>query len=589
MKDIEELLNEGARIMGEVGFKSREISLQQECRRLSRPKYRVTVIGQFKAGKSTLINRVFLKGNILFTEEQAATAVPTEIEQGTPARLEVYFYRTSEGATGQPRSEMIENPTTDDIRVKTAGLTREVRTEMAKQTVRVRLQWPAPALGDYTIVDTPGINEANEDVVATTYRAIVESDVTVFVAPARTTLTAIDLQFLQSQVFTKGLSRCLVVVNHDPIHTDLSEHRLHDLEAEVRAQLEGIGRRSSVTTIRLEPGIVEPSAASAKSISEFEKTLLGFLQENVQSGRLERAGAFLRSELQQALVECEIAHASLQLTPAERQMLQAKIKRETEAFADRYRDLGDAFLDDLRSVQKEHFTSVSMGLDTVGENFASGFDQCANLGEVQTRLKQGQHLMMPEVEDLFYKTSAETRKRIKELEEKYQAACRQAMEPWLRTLVSELKLDGGFLSKLPPLVVLLGDFFLTSMLLPGGFFIDVIIRLLADRMPLIRNILPVNVAKNIIIDTVKHSLSTQIGEMKVSIRKQLSESFAEAEQRLQENWDKNGQEQLRMILDPLESELNTTKDPARSELLAKAAANLSQLLAHVVSSTEKQG
>ena len=61
----------------------------------------------------------------------------------------------------------------------------------------------------------------------------------------------VDQQFLRSQVFAKGVSRCLVVVNHDPAATQLNDSQLKDVVENIRAQLQGMGRDLPITTIRL--------------------------------------------------------------------------------------------------------------------------------------------------------------------------------------------------------------------------------------------------------------------------------------------------------------------------------------------------
>jgi hypothetical protein len=91
MEKMENIIDEAARLMAEIGFDQRQKNLNAEKQRTSREKYKVAVIGQFKAGKSTLINKTLLKEDVLFTDPSEATAVPTEIEYGpAPGALEIY-------------------------------------------------------------------------------------------------------------------------------------------------------------------------------------------------------------------------------------------------------------------------------------------------------------------------------------------------------------------------------------------------------------------------------------------------------------------------------------------------------------------
>ena len=591
MKPMQNLMSEAANVVEQLGLVDRTQNLRAELERLARQNFKVAVIGQFKVGKSTLINRVFLKQDVLFTDLEAATAVPTEIEQGKPARLEVYPYKlnsrtitldgrsvTVDECAGEDRPQIIEQPTPEEIRAKTAGLDRNLRTEIARRTARVRLQWPAPALGAYTVIDTPGINEVNEAVVATTYRVIPEADATIFVTPARA-LDLVDQRFLRSQVFDKGVSRCLVAVNHDPASTLLSDSQLKDVVETIRAQLQAMGRNLPLTTICLRQSSgAGVTAQGVSSLKEFEKTLRRFMDENVLPGRLERAQAILKRELQQSMAECEVELAALQKSDTEKKAVRDRLQKEADAFADRYRELGYQFLDDLRQLQKIHFEAVARGLEGIGRDFATSFDTCPSLQAVHARLTDAQQLLTPQVEELCYRVSRETRERARDLEQKYQTSLRQAMDPWLSTAVGELKLDAGFLGEISPIVVTIADYILAYILLPGGWIIYSVLRLIAGWIPVLNRIMPQNIVKAVLIHNVQRSIRDQMSEVKMSIHNQLDASFEGAQALLQQNWENNSADQLRVITEPLERSLAEVKDPARAAKLQKGMIEIRRIL-----------
>src|ERR1017187_10398858 len=136
MEKIQNTLEEAARLMAEIGFDQRQKNLNAEKQRISREKFKVAVIGQFKTGKSTLINKVFLKTDLLFVDHKAATAVPTEIEYApAPAVLEVYpIVQVGIGATGEGTPRRMENPSTEDLKRETSHETDEGSAALAKQT-----------------------------------------------------------------------------------------------------------------------------------------------------------------------------------------------------------------------------------------------------------------------------------------------------------------------------------------------------------------------------------------------------------------------------------------------------------------------
>ena len=91
---MEERFKEAIALMHRADYRKIADRLHKELAALHAAAYRIAVIGEFKAGKSTLINLVFLKDNILFTDVMEATAVPTEIGYGEEGRLEITPYKT---------------------------------------------------------------------------------------------------------------------------------------------------------------------------------------------------------------------------------------------------------------------------------------------------------------------------------------------------------------------------------------------------------------------------------------------------------------------------------------------------------------
>ena len=149
--------------------------LKKELDSLKSETYKIAVVGEYKTGKSTLINRIFLKDDILFTDIMEATAVPTEISYGTEKVLEVIPFENEKDRI------IIKDPCSEDIKLHTSAQTPEGRARISQNTSRVKLSWPANNLDGLILFDTPGINSINSAVIATTYRILPETDLVLFV------------------------------------------------------------------------------------------------------------------------------------------------------------------------------------------------------------------------------------------------------------------------------------------------------------------------------------------------------------------------------------------------------------------------
>lgn len=251
---MEQRFNEAIALAEQADYPDIARRLDRTLREMRAETYRIAVVGKFKTGKSTLINRVFLKDDLLFTDLLEATAVPTEIRYGREPILEMvpYVRRPDEGSEGAVEEAdaaisveegspiRIANPSREAIRTHTAAATPEGRANLAALTARVRLYWPSENLTGLTLFDTPGINSVNEAVVATTYRIIPEADVVLFVTTARQ-LSSTEMDFLSGRVFSQGITRVMVVVTHDPAAGDLSADEGERLLTAIRAQLASLG------------------------------------------------------------------------------------------------------------------------------------------------------------------------------------------------------------------------------------------------------------------------------------------------------------------------------------------------------------
>jgi len=592
MNTTQQSLTEAATVLGGIGQVQRQQALLQEAAKLDRPKYKVAVIGQGKAGKTTLIMRVFLKEAVLFVDTKEATAVPTEIEQGSPARLEVYprasVTRTIEvdgkqvqvdiPAEGLP--EVVEPLSPAAIKARTSSDTPQGRAALATRTSRARLQWPAPGLGDYTIVDTPGINSLTEAVVDTTYRVIPDADAVIFVLRDETQLHQIEESFLRGRVFDKGVSRCLVVLKTHK-QGAIREH----LVSAIRVQLDEMGREYvPVETIALplpsETGEFAPlTAEEAASLATFERTLQEFLVQNVALGRQERASHVLTREIKQGRMECQVELSTLQKSDEEKAELESRISTAAHDFQRKYRRLGREFLRDLQAVQLDHYNALAAGLDKLGKEFANGFDGCNGLKEMQTRLRDADAFMGPRMDRLRFEVSDQTRAKITELEARYSSALQHEAAPWLQAVNKEFAVDGGFLVNLPDAILFIVDNVLVNDLAWGGWFIALVIQLVLKRLPGIEKLLPSQWLKDFALSSVKDGITDAIADAKLGIRDKLNAAFSDAELAVNDAWEANGQAQLDIILKPMRHALKESKNPAREAKLQSAIAALDVILA----------
>jgi GTPase SAR1 family protein len=159
---------------------------------LATPDVRLVVIGEFKQGKSSLINAL-LNSKVCPVDDDIATAVPTSIRHGDPRQAWVITSTDNEanGDAGVDR-EVID---VDDIG-------RYVTEGVAAQDVRgVEVALPRKLLErGLVLVDTPGVGGLGSAHATASLGALSVADAAIFISDASQEFTQTELNFLAQAV-----------------------------------------------------------------------------------------------------------------------------------------------------------------------------------------------------------------------------------------------------------------------------------------------------------------------------------------------------------------------------------------------------
>lgn len=163
-------------------------------KRLEDPAFHVFVIGEFKQGKSSLVNAL-LNAPVCPVDDDIATAVPTAIRFGDPPAAAVLF-----DPGGDP-SDATREPIREDIAVDqvAAYVTESADIGNDRRVNSVEVSLPRKLLADgLVIVDTPGVGGLGSAHSAATIGALPMADAVVFVSDASQEFTGPELEFLQT-------------------------------------------------------------------------------------------------------------------------------------------------------------------------------------------------------------------------------------------------------------------------------------------------------------------------------------------------------------------------------------------------------
>lgn len=156
--------------------------------RLGDPNVRVLIVGEYKKGKSTLVNGL-LGVNVAPVDDDIATSIPTIVHYADTARATVTRTATAD-----------EDPLPEEVDVnQLADYVSEAGNPANNKGLRIAEVWlPRRILqGGLVLVDTPGVGGLGSVHTASTLATLPSADAIVFVTDASQELTAPEIEFLQ--------------------------------------------------------------------------------------------------------------------------------------------------------------------------------------------------------------------------------------------------------------------------------------------------------------------------------------------------------------------------------------------------------
>jgi small GTP-binding protein len=177
------LLNE-LRSQLSLNFPELVAPVEKITEKINQGKFNLVVVGQFKRGKSTLINAL-VGESILPTAAVPLTSVVTMLRYGSQKRIVVYF------ENGQ-----LQTITPEELQ---DYVTEKLNPENVKRVKRVEIELPSEFLAEgVCLVDTPGIGSIYAHNTDAANRFLPESDATIFLMTADQPLSIGEVEFLRN-------------------------------------------------------------------------------------------------------------------------------------------------------------------------------------------------------------------------------------------------------------------------------------------------------------------------------------------------------------------------------------------------------
>jgi GTPase Era involved in 16S rRNA processing len=276
--------------------------------RLTTERFQLAVLGQFKRGKSTVLNAL-LGQSVLPIGVVPVTAIPTFLEPASTLKICVAYV--------SGKVEEFEPKNTHELREKlTTFVTEEANPRNILNVARVDVFLPAELLErGVVLIDTPGVGSTHRHQTAAADAVLPECDAALLVVSADPPITEIEIEYLAR--IRQTVARLIVVLNK----IDLIEpHEREKAATFLRNALvdHGLDPFTPIFSLSARDALrakesKDADAFAASGFNELEKHLVQFLaneKRETLSTAVARKAAALIAQLQ---LETEIALKSLRL------------------------------------------------------------------------------------------------------------------------------------------------------------------------------------------------------------------------------------------------------------------------------------
>lgn len=359
LEDMRHLKRDGV----EEGVASRVDELAEKIRQSA---FYLVVLGEFKRGKSTLVNAI-LKDNILPTAVVPLTSIVTMIRYGPEEEICVRF---KDG-----RTQIIPRRALADY------VTERGNPENAKGVDRVEIAYPAETLrGGVHLIDTPGVGSIFESNTQATYDFLPKVDAALFLFTVDPPISQSELAFLRDvrQYVTK-----IFFVQNKIDHVD-PEDREESLEFSRSVLKEVIGD-GEIRILPLSAKLAlegrlkgDPEKITQSFFPQLEEVLTHFLtqekgrvllQSAVQSARKILSDVEFSVQLEQKAIEMPLQDLEQKISLFHQELRKIQKDREENGyyFEAEIKRIMDWLDRELKRLQKDHLPELVDQLRREGE------------------------------------------------------------------------------------------------------------------------------------------------------------------------------------------------------------------------------
>lgn len=351
--------------------------------RLATERFQLAVLGQFKRGKSTVLNAL-LGQSVLPIGVVPVTAIPTFLEPAATPGIRVAH------ASGEV--EEFKPETTEAMRqTLTTFVSEEQNPRNALNVSRVDVFLPAELLErGVVLIDTPGVGSTLSYQTTAADAVLPECDAALFVVSADPPITEIEIEYLAR--IRETVARLMVVLNKidliEPQERKKAATFLHNALVD-----HGLDPSTPIFTVSARDALRakesrDPRAFAASGFADLEKYLVQFLaneKRQTLNAAVAQKAAGLVAQLE---LETEIALKSLRLPVEDLEQRMATFDEAAKQFEVERRTANDLLAGDRHRALQELETEAEALRDKARAVLRRGLDEALAAGDDSSRARE---------------------------------------------------------------------------------------------------------------------------------------------------------------------------------------------------------
>ncbi|WP_207454533.1 dynamin family protein [Herbiconiux sp. SYSU D00978] len=373
MAELVDLVDRALELVGPEEREDLRRRLEQTRERLSDPSIRVIVVGEFKQGKSRLVNAL-VNAPVCPVDDDIATSAPTVVKQGaTPSAVVVSLKDGMEASDGPAAIERTPIPL-DQL---PAYVSEHGNPGNERRILAAEVSLPRKILdGGLALVDSPGVGGLDSIHSLTTLSTLPTADAALLVSDASQEYTAPEMQFLRQALRITPNVACVLT------KTDLYPQwrRIAELDQAHVARLGQdipffpVSSDLRLEAIKLQDGELNAESGFPDLVSYLRKEIVGKAERIQRRGALqdvrsvlEHLSMSLQSELSALVDPASTPQVIAELQSAKErtdEMRQKTSRWQTtlnDGIADLSSDVEHDLRDRLRQIQREAEEAIGQG------------------------------------------------------------------------------------------------------------------------------------------------------------------------------------------------------------------------------------